>query len=93
MPATDPTWSICTASDVTAPRTRRAPGRSSQIALPKEACDTDYATTGYEKSMRNLGQTSLSSDNAFGNDGGIHQIATMSGDTASGYTAALTISI
>jgi hypothetical protein len=36
---------------------------------------------------------SLQRDNVFGNDAGIHQIATMAGDTASGYTAALTVGV
>jgi protocatechuate 3,4-dioxygenase beta subunit len=67
--------------------------KTSQIALPKEACETVYATTSYEQSVQNLGQVSLSSDNVFGDDGGVHQIATMSGDAKSGYTAALTIGV
>ncbi len=66
---------------------------TSQIALPKEACEAAYATTGYEQSVRNLAQTSLASDNVFGDDGGIHQIASMSGSVSSGYTAALTIGV
>jgi hypothetical protein len=36
---------------------------------------------------------SLSNDNVFGDDGGIHQLATMSGDATRGYTAALTIGV
>ena len=67
--------------------------KTSQIALPKEACEAVYATTGYEQSVRNLGQSSLASDNVFGDDGGIHQIATMSGSAAQGYTASLTIGV
>ncbi|GAA0999680.1 intradiol ring-cleavage dioxygenase [Subtercola frigoramans] len=67
--------------------------KTSQIALPKEACDLVYATTGYEKSVSNLASTSLARDNVFGNDGGIYQIASMSGSVASGYTAALTVGV
>jgi protocatechuate 3,4-dioxygenase beta subunit len=67
--------------------------KTSQIALPKEACDSVYATDGYETSARNLEGTSLSGDNVFGDDGGVHQIASMSGDVDSGYTAALTIGV
>lgn len=67
--------------------------KTSQIALSKESCDAVYATSGYQGSVRNLSQVSLSSDNVFGNDAGIHQIASMSGDTASGYTAALTVGV
>ena len=43
--------------------------------------------------MRNASQISLQSDNVFGDDGGIHQIATMSGSVAAGYTASLTIGV
>lgn len=67
--------------------------KTSQIALPVEVNDLVYATSGYERSVRNAAQVSLASDNVFGDDGGIHQIATMSGSVASGYTAALTIGV
>jgi protocatechuate 3,4-dioxygenase beta subunit len=67
--------------------------KTSQIALPKEACEAVYATSGYEQSVSNLSQVSLAGDNVFGDDGGIHQLATMSGDATSGYTATLTIGV
>jgi protocatechuate 3,4-dioxygenase beta subunit len=67
--------------------------KTSQIALPKETCDVVYAESGYEQSVSNLQQTSLTSDMVFGDDGGIHQIASMSGSVAQGYTAALTIGV
>ncbi|MCK9920135.1 MULTISPECIES: intradiol ring-cleavage dioxygenase [Microbacterium] len=67
--------------------------KTSQIALPEETNVVVYATSGYEQSVRNASQVSLKSDNVFGDDGGIHQIATMSGDVAAGYTAALTIGV
>ena len=67
--------------------------KTSQIALPKETCDVVYATDGYSSSVRNLSQVSLQRDNVFGNDAGIHQIASMSGDVSSGYTSALTIGV
>lgn len=67
--------------------------KTSQIALPQEVNDLVYATSGYERSVRNVSQVSLAGDNVFGDDGGIHQIATMSGSVASGYTAALTIGV
>ncbi len=67
--------------------------KTSQIALPKEACEAVYATSGYEQSVRNLAQTSLSKDMVFGDDGGIHQLATMTGSVTDGYTAALTIGV
>jgi len=67
--------------------------KTSQIAMPKEACDAVYATSGYESSVANLARTSLSQDMVFGDDGGIHQLASMSGDASSGYTASLTIGV
>ena len=67
--------------------------KTSQIALPEEANALVYATSGYEQSVRNASQVSLAGDNVFGDDGGIHQIATMSGSVADGYTAALTIGV
>lgn len=66
---------------------------TSQIAIPQEACNAVYATSGYEQSVSNLAQISLTSDNVFGEDGGATQLATMSGDVASGYTIALTAAI
>lgn len=67
--------------------------KTSQIALPPETNGAVYATSGYEQSVRNASQVSLQSDNVFGDDGGIHQLATMSGSVDAGYTAALTIGI
>jgi protocatechuate 3,4-dioxygenase beta subunit len=67
--------------------------KTSQIALPAEACDAVYATTGYEQSIRNLSQVTLATDNVFRDDGAIHQLANMSGSASSGYTAALTIGV
>jgi protocatechuate 3,4-dioxygenase beta subunit len=67
--------------------------KTSQIALPKEACDSVYATSGYESSGSNLSRTSLTRDMVFRDDGGIHQLASMSGDASSGYTASLTIGV
>ena len=67
--------------------------KTSQIALPKETCDVVYATSGYERSVDALARTSLASDMVFGDDGGIHQIASMSGSASKGYVAALTIGV
>jgi hypothetical protein len=67
--------------------------RTSQIALPTEACEAVYATSGYEQSVANLSQVSLAGDMVFGDDGAIHQLASMSGDASEGYTAALTIGV
>lgn len=63
---------------------------TSQVALPKDVCDAVYALPAYSGSTRNLAQVSLTSDNVFGDDGGALQLATVSGDTSSGYDVSLT---
>lgn len=67
--------------------------KTSQLALARAASETVYATSGYESSVRNLGRLSLASDNVFRDDGGDHQLATMSGTNAAGWTAHLTIGV
>jgi protocatechuate 3,4-dioxygenase beta subunit len=67
--------------------------KTSQIALPQEACEAAYATSGYEASVPHLAGTSLTRDMVFADDGGIHQLASMSGGTDAGYVAALTIGV
>src|SRR5215208_5444528 len=52
--------------------------RTSQIALPKDACDAVYATDGYDQSVRNLAQTALDTDMVF-SDGYASQLAAWSG--------------
>jgi protocatechuate 3,4-dioxygenase beta subunit len=66
---------------------------TSQIALPKEACDLVYATAGYESSVRTLSQVSLTSDNVFSDDGGVHELGTIMGDVSSGMAVALTVPV
>jgi protocatechuate 3,4-dioxygenase beta subunit len=66
---------------------------TSQIALPKDACDLVYATDGYSQSVSNMGRVSLQGDNVFGDDGGIHELGTITGDVASGMTVALTVPV
>ncbi len=67
--------------------------RTSQLALPKVACDAVYATTGYSASVSNLAGVSLASDNVFSNDSGVTQVATTTGSVASGYVSTLTVGI
>ncbi len=43
--------------------------------------------------MGNLAGTSLAGDMVFGDDGGIHQLASMSGSAGEGCVAALTIGV
>lgn len=66
---------------------------TSQIALPRDACDAVYATEGYSQSVNTLSPLSLTSDNVFGEDGGAQQLGTVSGDVSSGYTVALTVPV
>ena len=65
----------------------------SQIALTDAACKEVYASAGYESSARNFPRTTLKSDNVFGDDGGIYQLATMSGSVSGGYTAGLNVTV
>ncbi|HEY0474214.1 MAG TPA: intradiol ring-cleavage dioxygenase [Kribbella sp.] len=66
---------------------------TSQLALPAEICQTVYATSGYDGSTQNLARTSLQSDNVFGDDGGVHQLATVTGSVQDGYMARLTVGV
>ena len=68
------------------------PIATSQLALPQDACVAVYATAGYEASVRNLAQTSLSSDQVF-RDGSDQQLAAMTGSAGAGYTASLTVPV
>jgi len=70
-----------------------SPIATSQLALPEDTCHQVYATDGYEASVGNLARLSLASDNVFGDDGGVHQLATMSGTTDGGLTAALQVPV
>ena len=65
---------------------------TSQIALPKSACDLVYATSGYQSSVTNLSQVSLATDNVF-SDGSALELATITGSVASGLSASLTVAI
>jgi protocatechuate 3,4-dioxygenase beta subunit len=66
---------------------------TSQVAMPQDVCSTVYATSGYEQSRTNLSKVSLTSDNVFGDDGGVTQIPTVIGDVTGGYTVALTAAV
>jgi protocatechuate 3,4-dioxygenase beta subunit len=66
---------------------------TSQVALPKDACDAVYATEGYEASVANLARVGLTTDNVFGDDGGASQLATVDGDVASGFTVRLAVGV
>jgi len=66
---------------------------TSQVALPKDACEAVYATDGYGSSVATLSQVSLERDNVFGDDGGVHELGTISGDVSGGMTVALTVNL
>ena len=65
---------------------------TSQLALPEDVCSTVYQDARYDGSTQNLSQTSLSSDNVFGDDSGALQLATVTGG-GSGYTATLVVGV
>ncbi|MDO0913370.1 intradiol ring-cleavage dioxygenase [Streptomyces sp. DT2A-34] len=65
---------------------------TSQLAFPKDVCDTVYATDGYRRSVTNLSELSLETDGIF-SDGYDQQMATMKGSPAEGYTATLTVPV
>ena len=74
-----------TSTSRSTPTRRRSPTpttciATSQLALPKDVCDTVYATEGYEESVTNLSQVTLETDNVFGDDGGEHQLGTVTGE-------------
>ena len=72
-------------------RATRSPRRRSRC--PKDACNTVYATTGYSQSVSNLKQVSLARDNVFGDDGGVHELGTVTGDVAIGMTVTLNVPV
>jgi protocatechuate 3,4-dioxygenase beta subunit len=69
-------------------------GRTSQLALPEAPSRLVYAQSAlYPNSTANLNQITLASDGVFGDDQAAHQLATVSGDNASGYTAFLEVGL
>jgi protocatechuate 3,4-dioxygenase beta subunit len=66
---------------------------TSQLALPQDVCEQVYATAGYEKSVQNLAQVSLQSDNVFGDDGAAGQLATVTGDAKGGFAVSLAVGV
>jgi protocatechuate 3,4-dioxygenase beta subunit len=66
--------------------------KTSQIALPKDACDLVYATEGYAQSVQKLTETSLDSDMVF-SDGYASQLATTSGTADSGIAVKLNVGV
>ncbi len=68
--------------------------KTSQLAFPMAMLTTAYASSSlYPTSTSNLSRVSLENDNVFGDDDGVHQVATMTGDPSSGYTATLAVPV
>jgi protocatechuate 3,4-dioxygenase beta subunit len=65
---------------------------TSQIALPEDISKAVYATSGYEASVRNLAQTSLSTDMVF-SDGWDDELGTVTGSVANGYSVELDVPV
>jgi protocatechuate 3,4-dioxygenase beta subunit len=68
------------------------PIATSQLAFPADVCSAAYTAEGYEQSVSNLAQVSLDTDMVFA-DGVSQQLATMTGDGESGYTATLAVPV
>ncbi len=68
--------------------------KTSQLALPQAACvEVFNNASGYSRSISNLAAVSLASDGVFGNDGGVTQLASVTGSAAAGYSASLTVGV
>jgi protocatechuate 3,4-dioxygenase beta subunit len=65
---------------------------TSQLAFPKDACDTVYATDGYSASARAMSSLSLETDNVF-RDGYADQVGTVTGSVGSGLSVALSVPV
>ncbi|ANP74394.1 intradiol ring-cleavage dioxygenase [Cryobacterium arcticum] len=63
---------------------------TSQAALPEDISSTVYELAAYAGSTANLAQVTLDNDNVFGDDGGALQLASVTGDSTSGYIVNLT---
>lgn len=66
---------------------------TSQLALPEAACAAVYAEAAYDGSARNLSQITLASDNVFGDDSGVLQVAAVTGSVQDGYSATLVVGV
>lgn len=66
--------------------------KTSQLALPEDADQAVYATSGYSESVNALSRVSLDTDMVF-SDGYTSELATMTGSPSSGYTASLTVGV
>jgi len=68
--------------------------RTSQLALPDATCRTVYGQAAtYGSSLSNLNGVSLATDNVFADDRAVLQLASVTGDNANGYAAALEVGV
>jgi protocatechuate 3,4-dioxygenase beta subunit len=68
--------------------------RTSQLALPSAVCTQVYGVDSrYAASVASFNAISLTSDNVFANDAGVSQVATVTGNTTSGFAATLTVGL
>jgi protocatechuate 3,4-dioxygenase beta subunit len=65
---------------------------TSQLALPEATCEEVYANEGYEASVSNLSQVSLTRDMVF-SDSVSQQLAGITGSVESGFVATLKVTI
>jgi protocatechuate 3,4-dioxygenase beta subunit len=74
--------------------TGRNAAKTSQLAMPAAACDQVYGVaTGYDDSVNNFANVSLSTDNVFSDTQAATQLATVTGSNSAGYAATLTVGI
>lgn len=66
---------------------------TSQLAVPEDVCNDAFATDGYEASVTNFRRMSLATDNVFSDDSAAHQLATVTGDAATGYVISLVVPV
>lgn len=66
--------------------------KTSQFAMPEDACADVFATAGYEQSVTNLQKTSLTSDMVF-SDGATLETPSITGNVTDGYELSLTVAV
>ena len=63
------------------------------VATSQSRSPTVFAESGYEQSVTNLKQLTLTTDNVFRDDGAAQQLASTTGSVGAGYSAELTIAV
>ncbi len=73
--------------------TRARPSRRRNWPFPRRRARAVYAEAAYDGSARNLSQITLASDNVFGDDSGVLQVAAVTGSVQDGYSATLVVGV